>query len=95
MSLTIGKIILLAVLALIVVLAIALRGKIQAGWLATRKFFREVRIEMQKVSWPTRNDIIAQTVVVLVAVIALSAAITAWDQVLSWIVRWIIPGGGA
>lgn len=92
---TIGNIVFYAVLALVVVVLIALRAKIQAAWLVTKKFIREVRIEMQKVSWPTRNDIIANTIVVLLAVIALTLAITVWDQVLSWTLRLILPGEGA
>jgi preprotein translocase subunit SecE len=40
------------------------------------KFMRDVRVEMGKVTWPTRQDLIQSTVVVLVAV-AIAAALTA------------------
>ena len=32
------------------------------------KFLREVRIELRKVTWPTRKDLVQSTIVVLVAV---------------------------
>ena len=32
------------------------------------KFLREVRIELRKVTWPTRKDLLQSTIVVLVAV---------------------------
>ncbi len=37
---------------------------------------RDVRVEMGKVTWPTRQDLLQSTVVVLVAV-AIAAALTA------------------
>ena len=37
------------------------------------KFLRDVRIEMGKVTWPTRKDLVQSTIVVLVAV-AIAAA---------------------
>jgi len=40
------------------------------------KFLRDVRVEMSKVTWPTRKDLAQSTLVVLVAV-AIAAAYTA------------------
>ena len=37
------------------------------------KFLRDVRVEMGKVSWPTRRDLIQSTLVVLVAVFIAAA----------------------
>ena len=39
------------------------------------KFLRDVRVEMGKVTWPTRRDLVQSTLVVLVAV-AIAAAFT-------------------
>ena len=39
------------------------------------KFMRDVRVEMSKVTWPTRQDLVQSTIVVLVAV-AIAAAFT-------------------
>jgi preprotein translocase subunit SecE len=33
---------------------------------ATRQFYNDVKMEMKKVTWPTRQDVYAQTVVVLI-----------------------------
>ena len=37
-----------------------------------RRFLREVRIELRKVAWPTRGEVVTYTVVVLVAVTAVT-----------------------
>lgn len=34
----------------------------------TRQFSRDVRLELKKVSWPTRDEVISTTVITLVAV---------------------------
>ena len=36
-------------------------------WLATREFFRDTNSEMRKVTWPTRNEVVGTTAVVVVA----------------------------
>jgi preprotein translocase subunit SecE len=55
----------------------------------TQKFFQEVKGEMQKVSWPNRQSVIASTVVVLVVVSILALCIFvfdfAWGKALSLI----------
>jgi preprotein translocase subunit SecE len=43
---------------------------------AISKFMHDVRVEMGKVTWPTRQDLIQSTIVVLVAV-TIAAAFTA------------------
>ena len=45
----------------------ALTERAQAGWDATTRFVREVRVEMKKVTWPQRKEIIGSTAVVIVA----------------------------
>ena len=40
---------------------------IKEWWPATRDFFRDVWVEMKKVSWPGKNEVIGTTVVVIVA----------------------------
>ncbi len=52
-----------------------------------RTFFREVRIEMSKVTWPPRKELVTSTGVVLVAVIIAAVYIGVWDFVWSFIVR--------
>lgn len=36
-------------------------------WLTARDFIRETNGEMKKVTWPTRNEVVGTTVVVVVA----------------------------
>lgn len=36
-------------------------------WLATREFFRDTNAEMKKVTWPTKNEVVGTTAVVVVA----------------------------
>ena len=39
-------------------------------WVAsTREFFRDTNAEMKKVTWPTRNEVVGTTTVVIVATI--------------------------
>lgn len=52
-----------------------------------RTFFREVRAEMKKVTWPSRKDLLQSTGVVIVAVIIAAVYIGVFDFVWSVIVR--------
>ena|SRR3712207_6369026 len=45
------------------------------------QFVREVRGELRKVAWPTRSEVIRYSIVVLVAVVALTALIFGLDFV--------------
>jgi preprotein translocase subunit SecE len=44
-------------------------AKPKQWWLTTRDFFRDTRSEMTKVSWPTKNEVVGTTVVVIVSTI--------------------------
>ena len=52
-----------------------------------RTFLREVRIEMSKVTWPPRKELITSTGVVIVAVIIAGVYIGVWDFLWNLIVR--------
>ncbi len=54
------------------------------------QFLREVRVELAKVTWPTRKDTIASTSVVLVIVILIGAFLGIIDLVLSKIMRYVL-----
>lgn len=49
----------------------------------TKKFISEVRGEMHKVSWPTREELIQSTAVVLMTMLILSAFIGIVDFIFS------------
>ncbi len=49
-------------------------------------FFQQVRTEVSKVTWPSRNEVLISTVMVLVLVTAASLFFLAADQIISWLV---------
>jgi preprotein translocase subunit SecE len=51
-----------------------------------RTFLREVRVEMGKVTWPPRKELITSTGVVIVAVIIAGVYIGVWDYIWNVIV---------
>ena len=53
-------------------------------------FFKDVKLEMTKVSWPTKDELIGSTVIVLVSLAILSAFIGLCDVILSKIVNIIM-----
>ena len=55
-------------------------------------FFSQVRTEMGKVAWPTKQELIASTVVVLVSTAILSVFIGLCDVVLSRAINFLISG---
>jgi preprotein translocase subunit SecE len=52
-----------------------------------KEFFANVQMEMKKVSWPTRDELIGSTGVVMVLWIVLSIFIFTTDNVLQYIVK--------
>jgi preprotein translocase subunit SecE len=55
-----------------------------------QQFFRDVMAEFRRVTWPSRDDVVNSTVVVLVVVFALAAFLWAVDISLSWVVGRIV-----
>lgn len=52
-------------------------------WLRITKYFREVRMELRKVAWPSRKEVVNYTIVVIVAVLIVAAFIGVVDFVVS------------
>ena len=51
-------------------------------WVAsTREFFRDTNAEMKKVTWPTRNEVVGTTTVVIVATIVFALFLWGCDVV--------------
>ena len=46
-----------------------------------RQFVKEVMAELKKVAWPTRQEVVAYSIVVLVSVIVIATLIFAMDYV--------------
>lgn len=54
------------------------------------QFFRDVRSELRKVTFPTRKETMASTAVVLVAVFAIAIYLGIVDAVLSFLISGIL-----
>ncbi|HZD80012.1 MAG TPA: preprotein translocase subunit SecE [Actinomycetota bacterium] len=60
---------------------------------SARQFLKEVRQELKKVNWPTRQELVAYTVVVLVSVTVLTAYVFGLDSIFSRFVVKVFGGG--
>lgn len=47
----------------------------------TGKFFREVRSELKKVTWPTKNELTTYTLVVIISVVIVSGFLWISDNI--------------
>ncbi len=57
------------------------------------QFVRQVRQEMQKVTWPEKKDTFISSAIVIVLVILFSLFFLVTDQIWSKGLRWIIEKG--
>ena len=58
------------------------------------EFFRQVRTEVSKVTWPTRKETTLTTTMVFVMVVLASIFFLAVDATLSTLISWILGFGG-
>jgi preprotein translocase subunit SecE len=58
-----------------------------------KQFMKDVRLELKKVQWPTRQEMISYTVVVLIAVVVLTSLVFAMDLAFSKAVLHIFGNG--
>lgn len=54
------------------------------------KFIHNVIVEMKKVSWPTRRQLVSYTITVLLTVVFVAIFFTLLDQGISRIIRYIL-----
>ena len=54
------------------------------------KFLQEVRQEVGKVTWPTRQETLVSTIMVLIFVTLASIFFLAADQVIAWLVQLML-----
>jgi len=59
-------------------------------WQKARKYLMEVNTELKKTTWPTRQELISQTQVVLGLLVVLGVFIAAWNFILGEIVQGIL-----
>jgi len=55
-----------------------------------KHFFSETRVEMRKVTWPTRDELKESTKIVIVATFVVTVFIGIVDQILTLIVRRLL-----
>ena len=55
-----------------------------------RQFMVEVRAEMSKVSWPTRQQLLESTRIVLAMTVLLAMFLGIWDLLASQLIQWIL-----
>ena len=56
----------------------------------TVKFFKDIRNELKKVIWPTRDQLINNTITVLAVCLLVGAVIWISDEVLTKVVEWTL-----
>jgi preprotein translocase subunit SecE len=54
------------------------------------KFLQEVRQETSKVTWPSRNETVISTIMVLIMVLLASLFFLAADQLIGWLVQLML-----
>lgn len=60
------------------------------------EFLREVRAELKKVAWPTRDEVIRYSIIVLVALVLFTLFVFGVDYVFEWFFRLVTdPTGGS
>jgi preprotein translocase subunit SecE len=58
-------------------------------------FLREADVERRKVVWPTRNETVQTTLVVIVLTIIASIVLFILDTIFGWVIRQLIGAGGS
>jgi preprotein translocase subunit SecE len=53
-------------------------------------FLRDVKIELARVSWPTRKQTIQYTLAVIIMSIAVALFLGAWDTLFSWVLNHVL-----
>jgi preprotein translocase SecE subunit len=64
-------------------------------WLSTQEFFRDTTGEMKKVTWPTRNEVIGTTFVVIVATLVFALFLWGCDVVFYKAIDFLFTRFGA
>ncbi len=77
----------LAWLALLACAAFVVSKTAKGRWVVA--FLRDSRMEMRKVVWPTREEVMQTTLVVAVMVVILAFLLWGLDGVLVWLMGWL------
>lgn len=55
-----------------------------------RRYLREVRTELGRVDWPSRAELTAMTIVVVVVLLIMSLYLGAWDLLFTWLFQRVL-----
>jgi len=55
-----------------------------------RRYFREVYAELRKVDWPSRQELTAMTIVVIVVLMAMAIYLGLWDLLFGWLFQQVL-----
>jgi len=70
-------------------------GGITGWWSNVRTFLTEVRNEMRRVTWPSRREVYATTMVVIVTSAFFGLYLWVFDVAINWGVDWVFQRFGA
>jgi preprotein translocase subunit SecE len=70
-------------------------GKPAEWWGRGRTFLSEVRAELRKVTWPSRKEVYATTIVVIITSVFFGTYLWGLDLILSQAVAWLFRSLGA
>ena len=71
------------------------RESVTGWWGRSRRFLAEVRNEMARVTWPSRKEVYATTLVVILTSLFFGVYLYGVDLVLSKMIGWIFQTFGA
>jgi preprotein translocase subunit SecE len=54
------------------------------------RFFRDMKSELKKVIWPTKEQLVKSTITVLLICLAMGIIIWISDAILSRVLRWVL-----
>ena len=66
----------------------------QRAWAGLNRWFREMKSELKKVVWPTRKQVMKNTIVAVTVMVVSGIVLWAFDQVAMLVVQTLISSGG-
>lgn len=57
------------------------------------EFFRQVRTELKKITWPTRNETTVSTIAVFIMVAIAATFLFFADQIIAWVLSLVLSIG--
>lgn len=59
-------------------------------FIKVKKYLKNVRAEFDKISWPSREEIVSFTILVILMVVVLTAYVGGLDALFSQLIRYLI-----